>query len=117
MGQAPVCHVSVDQVINQPASTPMPSIPPATDLSSALQAIAALTQLVNQLSGRFPSNSGNNKNSKQKVGRFQELKPLRTVEKKRIFNPQDKEQFVDVERINRLVFQDTVTGEQWTWTR
>lgn len=41
----------------------------------------------------------------------------RVVKTVRVYNPQDKEQYVDVQQINRMVFKDAKSGETWTWSR
>ena len=51
------------------------------------------------------------------TGRWSEIPQARITEVVRIFNPKDKSQWVDVERINATTFQDTVTGEQFFWQR
>jgi hypothetical protein len=124
VGKAPVCHISPDQVIfDQPKPVKMPTIPPAVDLASALAAIRALTLLVQQLAGQqsvqgpqgLPGQPG--QSSRTKVGRWNEIPGSRVTQTVRVFNPQDKTQYVDVERINSLTLQDNVTGEDWVWRR
>ncbi len=138
MGAAPVCHVSVDEVLTQPPARKLAYIPPATDLQSALRAIEALRQNIlvltgqlaaqrptiaffsqggaagtgSQVAGARPSNSKPGSNPDQ--GRW--IEQSRTTEVKRITNPDDESQFVDVQQINRLTMQDTVTGELWVFT-
>ena len=61
---APVCHIPTSAPAAQPNGINVPSIPPATDLNSALAAIAALTRAVQLLSGQINTN---NKTSDQTV--------------------------------------------------
>lgn len=103
----------------------IPSVPAATDLQSALNAINTLRQAVAILSGQLagksslvPPGAGNITplDTKNKgVGRFVEVK--RTVETQRITNPSDSGQYVDVELITSITMQDPVTGQQWVWKR
>ncbi len=63
---------------------------------------------------------GEGDNKKQK-GRWTECQ--RVVEKVRVFQEdavtgeRNEDNYVDIERINLLVMQDTVTGALWTWKR
>ena len=41
----------------------------------------------------------------------------RTVKKVRIFNPDDKTQYVDVNQITALTLKDPVTGMTWKWSQ
>lgn len=75
-------------------------VPKATDLPSALRAIQAIT---------------NNFNTLLRAGNFSELRQFRTFETVRVFNPSDSSQWVDVQQITGLVFQDPVTGRFLTW--
>src|SRR5665647_1321109 len=110
---APVCHVSNDQVITQP-SPKQPAIPNATDLPSALVAIAALKKIVEELTQPPPQNNSGGVTS-SKPARWEQLK--RTTETVKVTNPTDPSQFVEIERIKNLTMKDTKTGEQWDWNR
>jgi hypothetical protein len=117
---APVCHVSKDQVISQPAPKTQPSIPLATDLASALAAIGALKKIVENLTQPQPqNNTGGNgfktTNNPPPNGTWQQQS--RTTEKVKITNPSDPSQFVEIERINALTMVDTTTGNTWKWNR
>lgn len=119
---APVC--SIDPIIKptQPPQAPFPAIPQAVDLPSALRAINAMAAIIRNITGQLGRSSGGgggghtDSRSKQppKQGRWVQ----KTVNRKtvRIFNPQDKTQFVDVSRVANLVMQDSVTGEEWIYT-
>jgi hypothetical protein len=129
---APVCEIIPQIVTTQPPQSKLPFIPIATDLASALAAINAMRQWMMQMQqiqpgrtiyGGFRGNNnqghggGTAKNPTPKPpqqGRWQQKDITRQTV--RVYNPKDKEQFVDVSRVTRLVMQDTVTGEQWIWS-
>lgn len=121
----PICHIPpVELVTNQPTSPAIPSVPVAQpNLASLTAAVNTLRQVVLRISGQ---NNNNNNNGGQtnnftstqganKKGRWAEAS--RVVETVRVFNPNDDTQYVDVQRINKLVMKDGVTGEQWVWNR
>jgi len=128
---APVCHVSTNQTITQPPARRLAAVPRATDLRTALQAINILQQNIQILAGQIPQypnqnpsnpatsgvNSVNARPSQQPrnqpIGRW--VESGRVTETVRIYNRDDREQYVDVKRINSLTMRDTVTGEQWSW--
>jgi hypothetical protein len=115
---APVCHDSRDQVITQPAPKKLPAIPVATDLASALAAIAALTTIVRSLTQPPVQN-----NYGGVGGGGEPSKPQRWTQDKRvtetvkITNPDDPSQFVEIQRIKSLTMKDGQTGETWVWNR
>lgn len=128
VNNAPICHVPVPTPIDQPEGIQNPSIPIATDLQSALAAINAMRLILMRLANlqpRFDGRGGGGRGGgskqpskqdpKKKIGRWNEIS--RKTSKVKVFNPQDKEQFVEVERINQLIMKDTITGEQWIWNR
>lgn len=123
---APVCHISPDEPITQPTPRYLPSIPQATDLQSALAAINSMRQILLSLLGQIPQNNlqrnggSGTRTTQQQSGKkpdagFREIS--RVVQTVRVYNPKDKSQYVDVERINRLVLRDPVTGASWVWSR
>ncbi len=113
---APVCHVSKDQVISQPDPKQMPSIPHATDLASALLAIAALKKIVEHIV-LPPKNNGHGTvlPPPAKIGRWTQFN--RVTERVKVTNPDDPSQFVEIDRIKTLTMVDNVTGEKWVWNR
>jgi len=125
MANAPVCHASTDQVIEQPPPVQFPSVPRAVDLQSALAAINALTRIVMMLAGQQPApwmqgpqgvRGAAGKNAPPgKKPRWAEVN--RVMKKVKIENPSDSAQFVEIERIERLVMRDSVTGQTWDWKR
>lgn len=125
---APICHVPVPTPIDQPSGVQNPSIPIATDLQSAIAAINAMRLILMRLANLMPRFDGaggggrgggskqpSKQDPKKKTGRWNEVNRVTRVEK--VTNPEDKEQFVEVERMQELVMQDSITGEQWIWKR
>jgi hypothetical protein len=119
----PTCQASFDQAVSQPAQQQTPSIPPANDLQSLIYAVQMLTQGYNQLTGRNGNNQNQTKNNtprppnKPKLGRFVEFKQGRVTSTVKVYSKQDPSTFVEVKQINAMTFQDSVTGEIWTWGR
>lgn len=130
--QAPVCHVTQDEIITQPSGPSLPSVPQATDLATALLAIQALAQNVDGLSGRSgqqqsagqrgqagqagkpgqagkAGNAGKAGKDAQKNTRWSETG--RTTQKVRVVSTQDSKVFIDVIRTTSITMQDSVTGE------
>lgn len=120
MAGAPVCTVPTQAPTTQPLPTAMPAIPaPTPSIAGLMASVTALKRAVETLSGQKGGLSGFTTNPSSKKsnqdGRWKEVD--RVKETVRVFNPNDSSQFVDVLRINKLVFQDTVTGETWIWNR
>lgn len=118
--QAPICHIPPQKITDAHGPIPLPSIPLATpNLSSLVASVNALRQVVQYLAGQKvptpPPLVTNNFTTKQDKGRWNEIS--RVSETVRVFNPSDKTQFVDVDRINQLTMGDKVTGEKWIWNR
>ena len=92
---APVCPISRSEPVpGQPGPT-IPGIPKATDLPSLLIAFNQLVQVINMLTPNFTEVS-------------------RNVQTVRVYNPNDKSQWVDVERITHLEMGNPI-GQTWTW--
>lgn len=117
----PVCHIPPATITTpQPAPVNLPAIPPAgPSLESLVHTVNAMRQVIIFLSGqRGPQGAQGAKGDPAKKNppvRWNESS--RVVETVRIFDPNDHEVFVDVERINNLTMKDGVTGETWTWDR
>lgn len=124
-----VCHIPPPTQPFEPRSHDIGAIPDPTDLKSAIDAIRALKRIIewitdqapqrpNEQTGRITSPSNKPPGAGKKPPR-----PPRFIETKRseeiirVYNPQDKEQWVDVKRINRLTMADRKTGETWDWRR
>ena len=113
---APVCHDSRDQVITQPAPKKLPAIPAATDLASALAAIAALKTIVEGLTQPvIINNFGGGGGGASAPQRWSQDK--RVTETVKVTNPADPSQFVEIQRIKSLTMKDGRTGETWVWNR
>lgn len=124
MSKAPVCLIQPVINTQQPSQVDMPSIPQATDLASAIAAINALAASFRTIQSRLPpppptpQGQGTiltSTKKKPKQGRWNRIQ--QTVQTVRVFNSQDKSQYVDVEQITGLTMQDSLTGEQWIWSR
>lgn len=119
MPQAPVCFIEPQVDIGVPLQPRMPTVPnfSSDDPASMARALSALKQGYELLAGqRAPGSALNSKTQpKAKQGRFTETH--RTKDKVRVFNKDDHDQFVDVERITSLTLRDNVTGETWIWKR
>lgn len=117
--QAPICHIPPQKITDAHGPIPLPSIPLATpNLASLVASVNALRQVVQYLAGQktpAPLITNNFTTKQPEKGRWNEVS--RVTENVRVFNPSDKTQFVDVERINQLKMGDKVTGEQWIWNR
>ena len=126
---APVCNVNVRQPVVQPSPPALPAIPIATNLATAIQAINVMRQAINTMNNNIPPNNQNNQNTimngfttkqdqqqntPQKSGFVQVSVVKNTV---RITNPDNPDQYVDVEQITGLTMQNAVTGQSWTWSQ
>jgi hypothetical protein len=96
---APVCPITRSEVPPTQPGIKIPFIPKATDLDSAIAAINKLIDIINTDSE--PS--------------VRWLEKERSTQIVRVTNPEDEDQWVDVERITRLVMEDQITGDLWVW--
>ena len=128
MAGAPVCTVPTQAPTDQPKATIMPAIPnPSPSIAGLMATVVALKRAVETMNqsnnagngtggiNGFTLNPGDPSKKTQKQPTWVEIN--RTKETVRVFNPNDSSQYVDVERINKIVWRDTVTGELFTWTR
>lgn len=129
--QAPVCHVVQNEIITQPQGPTLMSIPAATDLASALAAIAALAQNVRLLSGQIGRNGANGASGRGVnggvgprgfAGSAGRAAPTNTRWAEQSRQTQTKTitdstgQFsVTIQQITSLNMVDSVTGESWGW--
>lgn len=97
---APVCPITRSELPPTQPGIKIPFVPKATDLESAIAAINRLIDLVLT-------------DAAEATIRW--LEKERTTVIVRIFNPEDDAQWVDVERITRLVMEDQITGDLWLW--
>jgi len=108
---APACHISPENQFDQPAAPTIPNIPtPDGSNASMLAAIMALKAAVEALAGL------RTKDDQKKKG-FTEDRPKRKTDKVKVRNPEDQDQFVEVERIIHLEFTDKKTGQRIIWSR
>lgn len=102
-----VCHIPPTNQIKQPAPQNVPAIPPASpNLASLTATVNALRQAMIFILGQ---------QSRQNPQRWKETS--RTTSKVKIYDPNDKTVFVEIEQINSLTMTDGVTGETWGWHR
>jgi hypothetical protein len=109
---------------------PLPPLPVATN-TNIVDAVNAIRQVVQQLgspktlpkgnnqsgsnSGRPGDNKSKKNQDKQQAARWTE-QSRKTVQV-RVYNPDDHDQYVDVEQIDQLIMVDKITGATWTWNR
>lgn len=122
---APVCKINpaAEPILPRPI-TPM-AIPIATDLQSLIQAVNAMRQILLNLNipsnntgtngGGFIANNPNGNPNKQ--ANFQEVVQKRVTQKIRVFNANDKTQYVDVQQITGLTFVDPANGQTINWSQ
>lgn len=86
-------------------------------MGAAVQSMGdALNALRQQVQRQAQANKSPNKNNPQKPGDFTEQKGSRVTSKHRIFNPKDKEQYVDITQIDAITWQNQ-QGQKITWKR
>jgi hypothetical protein len=109
----------------QQVQPPLPPLPIANS-GNLVDTVNAIRQVVQQLGSPATTPKGNNhsgtnsgqsgnKQSKQKTSRW--VEQSRQTGKVRVYNPDDHEQYVDVEQINQLTMRDQITGATWVWSR
>lgn len=98
---APSCPTVRSQPPPPQPPKKIPAIPKATDLPSVINAVNQLIMIQNNYA------------LAQDLPRWVETNRVTTPV--RIFNPNDKEQWVDVERISNLEFQDQATDGYFNW--
>lgn len=122
--QGPVCHVPPANLPGNPQSHNLPglgSVQP--NIPSLVRAVQDLQRAVRVLAGQVnpivPGATSNGFKSKQDKptdqGRW--IEQDRVTETVRVFNPQDHDQYVDVQQINKLTMRDPITKETWVWDR
>jgi hypothetical protein len=119
MSNAPVCHIPPEDAnIPQPSANNLPAIPIATDLASALAAVNAIRQTLKVMNNQLPFSNGF-RTIQDKKDRVQWSEQSRVIEKVKVYQNNDPStgNFVEVERINKLVMSDRNTGQTWTWDR
>lgn len=102
---APVCGLVSEAPAPSKDANPLPYVPIARDLQSAIRSINALRSW-------FYGPHGPNS---LRPGDYKEVN--RVSEVVRVVNPDDKDQYIDVKRINYVVMKDKKTGSKWVWKR
>lgn len=125
--KAPVCHIAPPVPLGDPGPVNAEFIPEARDMASLIAAVNALRRIAQRNSGGFGgprpgtglplggSTGASTKEEKKKQGRWSEQ--TRKTEKVKITNPDDPSQFVEIERINQIIWKDNVSGETFVWNR
>jgi hypothetical protein len=120
----PVCHIPPETTVtDQPGPVGLPSIPPAgPTIASLMSTVNAIRNQIMIITGRQGSQGrqgapGRNGSSNNAKGTWTEQ--ARVVETVRIYQNNDptSENWIDVERINKLAMVNKDTGQQWTWDR
>ena len=116
MANAPVCNNAPLVPQDQPQPKTLPTVPEATDLQSALTAINAIRRILQTITHQPPQRPGGISKFKPSQQRgFQEIKQRRVYKRVRVYNPQDKSQYVDVQQIVSMTMADPATGQIWFW--
>jgi hypothetical protein len=125
---APVCPVSRSQPVAAQPGVQLPAVPLATDLPSLVAAVNSLRNLLQNALGPGLPYFGSGLRMAASIKPILADRPNwfetdRTTENKRIYHHDpngkvDKTMFVDVVRINQVVFQylyDDPYGDTFTW--
>jgi hypothetical protein len=118
--QAPVCHIPPVTETNQPGPLNIPSIPPAQPTVQSLTAtVNAMREVIMYLTGQRGQAGANGaagaKSSPAPAGSWTQKQIVTEVV--RVYNPNDNTQYVDVERVNKLVMGNDATKQLWTFQR
>ena len=100
-GVAPVCHIVRGQLPPNPKLQPLPPIRRATDPASAVSTVNQIKDVLDQVL--------HNDDQPEWV----EIN--RNTQRVRIHSATNYNQWIEVERITRVVFQDKLTGAQLVW--
>jgi hypothetical protein len=106
---APVCPVSKSEAVPGSPGNLLPLPPRAIDLPTAIMAINQLTQIVNYLIN--PPVTVNNNLFTLPLFRPVWVETGRQMATTRIYNPDDKSMWVDVEHIVQLTMSDKIFGQ------
>jgi hypothetical protein len=122
MASAPICYINPPAPSAEPVAPTIPAIPVATDLQSVIQAVNTIAQILRSMNNQQDLGppqrlTDATVNSKKHRSDFHEVVTKRVVKKVRVFNPQNKSQFVDVKQITGLTFANKLTGQQINWTQ
>lgn len=131
MANAPFCNVTVKKIQGNPgaavkrnnqAGGGATAIPANSSLPQAIRIINNnFNTLIQQFGRPFPSpsepNSGTSGLKDVTKPTWGEVRSARQTKKVRVENPEDPDQFVDIEQIEGLTMKNAKTGETWKWTR
>lgn len=119
MPQAPVCRITPVKPYAPPNAAMATSIPIASDLASAIQAINALRQLLQVIMNQLPSNNttppGGGFSSSPSKGNANFNEISRVTSQVKIVDPTNPANYVVVNQITALNFLDKVSGQTWQW--
>lgn len=120
---APVCVIQPTEPIQVPKGQQLPPIPIATNLLSAIQAINAMRQLIIVMLGQISPNGqptpgggfSSNLPPDPKKANFKEVRAARQTTTMRIYDPTNRNNYVDVQQITGLTFIDPLTSQTINW--
>jgi hypothetical protein len=117
---APVCLITPKNPYAPPNAAMASTIPIASDLASAIQAINAMRLLLQQLMNQIPANNttpgGGFKSSpspNKPNANFNEVQ--RVTSQVKITDPTNPQNYVVVNQITALKFLDKQSGQTWVW--
>jgi hypothetical protein len=111
-GIAPVCPITRSEAPSGMPGVKMPAFPRANDLQSVINVVNQMSFVLNKMLGPPPV-FNNALFLPFPIPRFTESK--RVIQPVRIYNPNDKSQWVDIERISSVSFTDNFTNGQLQW--
>lgn len=121
---APVCHIPPNTPpITQPGPRAIGTIPdPGPTIESLLATVRALKLAIEKMSGQARFDNGTDgfgRKPDPNKGSSQWFERSRVEEKVKVYQNNDPStgNYVEIERINRLVMADRNTGQTWTWSR
>lgn len=109
---APICPVSKSQAVPGSPGVLLPLPPRAVDLPTAISAINQLVSIINFLIN--PPNNINNFLFQVALPTPKWAETGRKMVTQRVYNPDDKSMWVDVEHIAQLEMTDKVFGQSMT---
>lgn len=124
MSNAPVCHINPPIPGAEPTQPPLPAIPIATDLQSALAAINTMRMIIQTMNNQNQNNNNKpfsgfrtNDSGQKKNSNFQEVTSKRTTTTKKIYQNNDPSTgvFVEVKQITGLTFLNPVSKQEISW--
>lgn len=121
MSDAPFCNVKGTVVVPGQTAPVIQPVPVANDLKSLIKAVAALTNnfnaMNNQLANQSFSSGFTTKKDPSKAPTWIEDRGKRVMDKVKVTNPDDPNQFVEVEQIKSFTMKNVKDGTTWVWKR